>query len=325
MKYNSNEKTMKPLFGMVFLIVAVTALLFGSFVLSLSKFSDEDDVDDTDASQQTNSEVSKQDSAVESSSGQEPSTESGYKYYNDIAFEQCAFGNDLVYSGDLAVITGENGKYQVIPDDDPLVSIYGKKTGSYGLSGTSLKLRETAMANFDRFIMSFYSVFPRNGLGVDKAYVSPESLSQGARADLASGNSVVFEVYGSGGSLSNKDFSYLKEQAFRYGIIQRYPEGKEVNTGIEANSAIYRYVGVAHSCYMNHYNLCLEEYIDKLRTEKVIEYDNEYEDDASYVMYYVNKNVSNDVTYVPLPSGGSYEYSVSGDGSDGFIVTIKIA
>lgn len=324
MKYNKNEKTFKKLSGMIILIVAVAALLFVSFVVSLSEFSDDGETSD-DVASASEEAVSTTDTSDVSVPEQSNTIDKQYKYYDDITFEQCAFGNDLVYSGDLAVVTGENGKYPVIPEEDPLVNVYSKKTGGYGLSGTALVLRNNAMTNIDRFIMSFYSVFARNGLGIDKAYVSSESVSSGPLMDLASGNSVKFAIYNSGASFADKDFSYLKEQAFRYGVIQRFPDGKMVNTGVEADNSIYRYVGVAHSCYMNHYNLCLEEYIDKLRTEKIIEFDNEYEENASYIMCYIEKDASSDITYIPVPSDEKYEYGVSGDGSGGFIVTIKIA
>jgi len=38
----------------------------------------------------------------------------------------------------------------------------------------------------------------------------------------------------------------------------------------------------------------------------------------------VAKSSSEDITYVNVPSDSRYEYTVSGDGSDGYIVTVKV-
>jgi hypothetical protein len=74
---------------------------------------------------------------------------------------------------------------------------------------------------------------------------------------------------------------------------------------------------------MQRYKLSLEEYLDKIKTEKVIEFKSRFEADTAYVIYYVSSNDQGNTTEIPLPSGGE-NYQISGDGSDGFIVTVKI-
>jgi D-alanyl-D-alanine carboxypeptidase len=55
--------------------------------------------------------------------------------------------------------------------------------------------------------------------------------------------------------------TWLYENAWKYGFILRYPEGKENITGYKYESWHYRYVGVAHSENFNQNDLTLEEYL----------------------------------------------------------------
>ena len=181
------------------------------------------------------------------------------------------------------------------------------------------------MPNLDRFIVSFYEQIAKNGVIVDKGYTSADALvTSDASVDLASGYTFKLSIYNSNYKFSSPEFAYLKEQAYKFGIIQRYPSDKENYTGFEENSTIYRYVGLAHSMYMNHYRHSLEEYIDKIRTQKVIEYKSDLELNTMYVIYYVPLDSSVETTYVPLPSNENCTYTVSGDGGKGFIVTVKM-
>ena len=54
---------------------------------------------------------------------------------------------------------------------------------------------------------------------------------------------------------------WLYENAYKYGFIIRYPQGKEHVTGYIYESWHYRYVGVEHSENFNMNNLTLEEYV----------------------------------------------------------------
>ena len=190
----------------------------------------------------------------------------------------------------------------------------------------SLVLYEEAVVGIDKFICSFYEEVPNNGLIINKGYTSSDKISASETViDLTTGYSVQFSIYNSAYKFSDVEFGYLRDQAYKYGVIQRYPEGKREYTMHDADNTIYRYVGLAHSQYMNLYRFSLEEYIDKVRTEKVIEFKSELEDNTAYVVYYVPLDENVETTYVPLPQGEQYSYSISGDGGNGFIVAVKVA
>ena len=60
-------------------------------------------------------------------------------------------------------------------------------------------------------------------------------------------------------------FQKFREDAPRYGFIERYPAGKELVTGIGAEPWHFRYVGYPHSIIMTNMHLVLEEYISFLK------------------------------------------------------------
>lgn len=61
---------------------------------------------------------------------------------------------------------------------------------------------------------------------------------------------------------NTKEAKWLYENAYKYGFILRYPEGKENITGYMYESWHYRYVGTEHSKNFAMNNLTLEEYLN---------------------------------------------------------------
>ena len=56
------------------------------------------------------------------------------------------------------------------------------------------------------------------------------------------------------------EFSWMKENAHKYGFILRYPKGKEHITGFKYEPWHYRYVGTNVATYIYENNITLEEY-----------------------------------------------------------------
>ncbi len=298
--------------------VAVAAMLV-FFVLALSRFAGRNESSEP-VSEAESSEAS---SAVVSEPSEETSEASRYKYLDSIRREDCLFNNSDVMNGKLTVVDGKIG-YPTVSQTD-MVRISDKKTPDlYGLSNTSLFINEEAMKPFDDFIVSFAGTTPKSGIIIVSGYIKPESAKDAKSAELTTSYSVKLGIYNSPYKFSDNEFSYLKEQCYKYGIIRRFPDGKETYTGQESDNSLYRYVGLAHSLYMNHYNYSLEEYIDKIHTEKVIEFESELEANTAYVVYYVPAE-SGDTTSIPVPEDAERNpYEISGDGESGFIVTVKI-
>ena len=326
----NEPKTAKNNFLAIIAGAVAALIMVSSYVVALSKFADDDigDTSDLLSSEAENSEdisgdVSQNYEESQTSEISQWGSDSGY--YDELVMENYPYTNASSFNGPLALVSALNGAYPSV-DESKLANIAKKKTqGVYGLSNTSLTINEDAMQDMDRFIVSFYEQVPKNGLIVDKGFVSSDGLvSSDASIDLCSGYSFKFSIYNSDYKFSSPEFAYLKEQSYKYGIIQRYPADKDNYTGFEESSTLYRYVGLAHSMYMNHYRHSLEEYIDKLRTQRVIEYKSDLELNTMYVIYYVPVDTAVETTYVPLPTNENCTYTVSGDGGKGFIVTVKM-
>ena len=119
------------------------------------------------------------------------------------------------------------------------------------------------------------------------------------------------------------DFAWINENSYKYGFIVRYAEDKESVTKYREEPWHFRYVGIPHATYMTKNNLCMEEYIDLLRTN--YSYDSEHleitdDQGAAYEVYFYPSDDGAETTNVPVPTG--YKYEISGNNVDGFIVTV---
>lgn len=86
-------------------------------------------------------------------------------------------------------------------------------------------------------------------------------VSRPGFSDLHTGLSVLVTSSNSSGYFKNsQEYKWLLENAHLYGFIFRYPEGKEIFTGKDADARHLRYIGIeaATKCFQE--KLCLEEY-----------------------------------------------------------------
>ncbi|MBE6157876.1 MAG: D-alanyl-D-alanine carboxypeptidase family protein [Firmicutes bacterium] len=57
-----------------------------------------------------------------------------------------------------------------------------------------------------------------------------------------------------------EEFTWMQDNAYKYGFILRFPKDKTKQTGYQYESWHYRYVGKEIAKYIHKNNLCLEEY-----------------------------------------------------------------
>ncbi|WNS45880.1 M15 family metallopeptidase [Paenibacillus sp. MMS20-IR301] len=107
---------------------------------------------------------------------------------------------------------------------------------------------------------------------------------------------------------------WLREHAWDYGFILRYPEDKTDITGIKYEPWHFRYVGLPHSMIMRDNNFTLEEYLEFLKEQGVIT------TSAKGIEYKVSYFKITGNTPVPTPSGKHVEFS--GNNIDGVIMTV---
>lgn len=63
-----------------------------------------------------------------------------------------------------------------------------------------------------------------------------------------------------------RDGRWLRENAWRFGFIRRYPPDKVHVTGVNTEPLHFRYVGKTHALVMQMMDWCLEEYLAALQT-----------------------------------------------------------
>ena len=218
------------------------------------------------------------------------------------------------------------GRIAEIPSD--LVTVSSQYNQKFGLSGYSLELKKDAMDALNAMTAAFFEAKGKTNIMVDKCYVPYEMLNdRDTQLDLTTGNAILLSIYPKdpdGDTIGSGKFIWIPDNCNTYGYILRYPAEKAEATGVAGQNKIYRYVGYAHASYMGKYHLCLEEYLAQLKNATVdnpvvITYQNSSKEEKTCSVYYCAASVE-DTTRVPIPEGANY--AISGNGTDGFIVTV---
>lgn len=124
---------------------------------------------------------------------------------------------------------------------------------------SAYRSRSDQKAIFDDFVSE-------NGLTLAQQYVSPPGASEhqtGMSVDFSSVSDDCAEDSDTC-SLSQSGAAWLASNAYRFGFIQRYPEGKSSVTGIAFEPWHFRFVGKPLAKAMNGSGLTLDEVVEQL-------------------------------------------------------------
>lgn len=243
-----------------------------------------------------------------------------------------------LWEGSLVLVNRDHAWH--FPDDQALISIYDHKTADYYVRDKEVYLSPTAMEPLNNMLEVFYEETGNGHInviagwrsydqqdellsaavgedGADRAYrfVAQPGYSE-HHTGLAVDFALFFEKDGTSGSFDGAgDQAWLLEHAGEYGFVRRYASGKESVTGIGDEPWHFRYVGVPHAGYMAENGLCLEEYLALLRQYS---WDGAHlafsAHGAEYEIYFCETGS----LYVPQEG----DFTVSGNGYDGYVVTI---
>ena len=166
------------------------------------------------------------------------------------------------------------------------------------------KLDKTALDAFNHLANDFYgdTKTKSNDLFVRKAYTGDSSVySMGTSLDLEmwQGNDAYFPI---SDSRYESEYAWLKANAHKYGFIITSDTDKKFTI---------RYVGEPHAEYMYQNDMGLEEYVEYVKSSDITL------DDCR--VFYVKINGE----YTEIPISKDSDYSVSGNNTDGVIVTVK--
>lgn len=256
-------------------------------------------------------------------------------------YENVSVSNEDVHAGDLILVNTDTAYVEENPTE--IVSIYDHKTDNYHVSGTETSLRQPALDALNQMLDAFYVATGHQDMIVISSYRTTQQQQELYDADLAetgeqtstrvalpghseheSGYALDFSLYTDGVQYDydgTGEYAWINENCAHYGYVLRYAEDKQETTGIQAEPWHYRYVGQPHATYMMENNVCLEEYLTLLKNYtadeplSITNWDGEI-----YQVYYVATDTSTDSTYVMVPPDA--KYTISGNNSDGFIVTV---
>lgn len=312
----------------VVLIFIVLIVLITSCTKAISK------KDDTDAPDTSTSESRDTSDTGQESSGQDqvqPATEQAQP---DDGFTAEKHSHDEIYKGSLVLVNNQYD-YKFPEGDITPTTIFDNRNDYYDVSDYVTKVDFEVLNKINSMMEAFVSSNARTGSGI---YVIDGYRTYEEQADRYSSGKSSFEPghsdYHTGRTFdlinlndeslteyfsAEGNYAWFAENAEKYGFVVRFPEGKSDYTGERPRTYTYRYVGVPHAAYMNSKGLCLEEYIDELKTYTKDEPLEITGDAVSYKVYFVPAAESGD-TDVPVPTGKSY--SISGNNVDGFIVTV---
>ena len=260
-----------------------------------------------------------------------------------LVFENTEVPNTEMHSGSLILV---NNATPCVVSENGLVSLYDKKleadSHSFSVRDADLKVQEPFADAIIAMLEDFYAATNDDNLLVLTGYRTQEqqqelydkesaSDSEGAEnrvakpgfSEFQTGFSVDLSIYGGGDYDGSGIYEWIDQNCAAYGIVLRYPSGKEDVTEFQYQPWHYRYVGKPHAAYMTQNDLVLEEYI-QLLTESY-PYEGEHlqitdTDGKIYETYYFKADEGYDSTMVPVPGG--HDYTISGTNTGGFIVTV---
>lgn len=252
-----------------------------------------------------------------------------------------------VFKGDLILV---NNDVEYIGGSEDLVSILSKndETGRYFFTSVDYDymILDVVYEPMAQMIEDFYNETGLDNLSIYGSYRTREFQQQLYDDDLLntgedestrvalpghseheSGYAFDFTTLPDYDFNGEGEYAWFAENCWKYGFILRYPEGKEDMTQIQYEPWHFRYVGVPHAYYMYKNDLALEEYIELLKQypyDPTGEGHLHFSDDngKEYEVYYVAADFSLETVNIPVPAG--VKSTISGNNTDGFIVTVYV-
>ena len=258
-----------------------------------------------------------------------------------------------IYVGDLILVNASTEYRFPAEAENSITAVSSLKNGYYLLADPDAKLEPKVIESFNKLCSDYYAYSGFAYMQVNSAYRSRDDQisiynqyteSYGADYAKAYVANPGFSEHHTGLAMdlninrngaisyveSDEGAAWFRENAGNYGFILRYPSDKVYMTGINYETWHYRYVGTPHSLIMNDMNMCLEEYERFLKdytydTTRIaynnatgVEYVPAEEDaDGRTLIYYAPSE--GEETEIKIPKG--YTYELSGNNTDGFIIT----
>ena len=255
-----------------------------------------------------------------------------------------------IYRGELILV---NRDFEYVEGSNTTLSnIYSMKNDSYSVNSTNMLLDIKMINAINDMLGDFQAQTGITNILANSGYRSVAEQTELYNADLAATGQEISELVAPPGNSEHHtgyamdfaindgvsypavrnegEYTWIYDNADKYGMILRYTEENKNITGYMAESWHFRYIGKPHASIVKETGMAYEEYIWFLKDftfEEPLEY--KYSDTEYYKIYFVHQSLTEDVTEIPLTydaitSTDPEAYSVSGNNMDGFVVTLKV-
>jgi len=199
----------------------------------------------------------------------------------------------------------------------------------YKTSNTSLVMDGAALTAAHRWLTDFYKETSLGNATITSAYRAFEDQQSfqvaAGKSDHHSGYGITLKIVIDKTTYeldSDAGYNRLTENAYKYGFVVRYPEGKESITGLSDYTNYFHYVGYGPAAYMKANNLCLEEFVAEIKSysvDKPLQVTDANGQD--WLIYYTA--CSGEMGTIKVPS--NFAYTMSGDNEGGIIVCVSLS
>lgn len=305
----------------IFFVLVLVA--FVVFLVLLIKSSDSDDASSSSVTD-SDSQSSQAGDNTSSLSEEMPSQ----SVLGKIEYKYMKFVGSAVHEGELILVSPNYAFSGQAPQD--CISTYDYMYNSnrdklFSIRNSEVKAKAITLTAVNALMSDFYNLYGQAAIVLMNGY-NPNDKTM----EAATGYSVEFFYHNTDGTYSVFNplgtYAWIADNAYKYGLVMRYPDDKFSVTGISKSTGIIRYVGQPHAQIMYKNNMCLEEYLDFIKEHT---YDNAIayttDDGKNYAVYYAASE--GDETNIKIPTdsdGEAYKFTISGNNSDGYIITVKL-
>ncbi len=256
-------------------------------------------------------------SAMSSSQQFQQSTQGiSYLGYSELAVPASSLSTGL--------LTLVNQTHPASDNSESFVDLLEEKNEFYSLFTEDIVLNADAADALNRMMQDYNAATGLSDFVVystTQPHLGEDSLCPASFPESATGYTVDLAIQGAQKLLEydgKDEEAWILENCAKYGFILRYPADKASLTGQAYCTWHLRYVGEVHAAIMTENHLCLEEYLDWIKTYTIDTAPLQYQlDGVQYEIYYTAS--MGDSTSVRIPVSGNY--TISGNNSDGYVLT----
>ena len=254
----------------------------------------------------------------------------------EVVYTTIAIDDFYIHKGSLLLINHDNiFETPAYPD---YIRINDFKNSSYRIADSTMELSYSIMDPLNDMMDAFYDETGLGTVTITSAYRTLEKqqailndyialvgkneatkwASPPGYSEHHSGMAFDLGVY-TGGSVKSftgtGKYAWFRQHAHEYGFILRYPPDKTDITRISSEPWHFRYVGYVHANIIRENDWCLEEYIEFIMEHPPEDGFITQLGSETYEIFFTRDNECN------IRKGSSYV--ISGNNSDGFIITVK--